>query len=140
METPASPSAVTPPEASPRPAEIGQRIGPYDLMEPLGEGGFGTVFVAEQSQPIQRRVALKLIKAGMDTKAVIARFESERQALALMEHPNIARVLDAGSTPEGRPFFAMELVRGVSITRHCETHRLSVADRLDLFLQVCGAI
>lgn len=140
METPASPSSVTPPQPSSNPSEIGQRIGPYELVETLGEGGFGTVFVAEQSHPIQRRVALKLIKAGMDTKAVVARFESERQALALMEHPNIARVLDAGSTPGGRPFFAMELVQGVSITRYCEAHRLSVADRLNLFLQVCGAI
>jgi serine/threonine protein kinase/tetratricopeptide (TPR) repeat protein len=140
METPTNPSLVTAPQASPNPSEIGQRIGRYELVEILGEGGFGTVFVAEQTQPLQRRVALKVIKAGMDTKAVVARFESERQALALMDHPNIARVLDAGSTPEGRPFFAMELVRGVSITRYCEAHRLSVGNRLDLFLHVCSAI
>src|SRR5688572_32259662 len=96
-----------------KPEEAGERIGNYKLLEQIGEGGFGMVWVAEQEKPMRRRVALKIIKLGMDTRAVIARFEQERQALAMMDHPNIARVLDAGTTSSGRPYFAMELVRGI---------------------------
>jgi serine/threonine protein kinase len=103
-----------------QPAEqVGAVIGPYKLMEQIGQGGFGLVFVADQEKPVRRRVALKVIKPGMDTREVIARFEAERQALALMDHPNIARVLDAGATDSGRPYFVMELVRGVPITDYC---------------------
>ena len=115
-------------------------IGPYRLVGELGEGGFGLVFVAEQSEPIRRRVALKVIKAGMDTRAVVARFETERQALAMMDHPNIARVLDAGTTANGRPYFVMELVSGLPITDHCQTCGLPLEERLGLFVQVCNAI
>src|SRR4029078_5340985 len=103
----------------------------------IGEGGFGTVFMAEQTAPVQRKVALKIIKAGMDTRQVIARFEAERQALAMMDHPNIARVFDAGVTDSGRPYFVMELVKGVSITKYCDDQRLSPKARLELFIQVC---
>ncbi|MCC6359283.1 MAG: tetratricopeptide repeat protein [Phycisphaerales bacterium] len=120
--------------------QIGQAIGPYRLLEKIGEGGFGTVYVAEQDEPIRRRVALKIVKLGMDTRQVIARFEAERQALAMMDHPNIARVLDAGATPAGRPYFAMELVRGEPITKFCDEHRLTIRQRLDLFLDVCNAV
>jgi WD40 repeat protein/serine/threonine protein kinase/tetratricopeptide (TPR) repeat protein len=116
------------------------RIGPYLLREQIGEGGMGLVFVADQEAPVKRRVALKVVKPGMDTKQVLARFEAERQALALMDHPNIARVLDAGATEAGRPYFVMELVRGVPITDYCDQHRLTVRQRLDLFLPVCRAI
>jgi WD40 repeat protein/serine/threonine protein kinase len=116
------------------------RIGPYKLLQPLGEGGMGTVFMAEQEQPIRRRVALKIIKPGMDSAQVIARFEAERQALALMDHPNIARVLDAGTTEAGRPYFVMDLVRGVPITEYCDQNRLAPAQRLELFMPVCQAI
>jgi eukaryotic-like serine/threonine-protein kinase len=98
----------------------GAKIGPYKLLQKIGEGGFGVVWMAEQQEPIKRRVALKIIKVGMDTEEVIARFEAERQALALMEHPNIAHVFDAGATDAGRPFFVMELVRGIAITRYCD--------------------
>jgi WD40 repeat protein/serine/threonine protein kinase len=118
----------------------GDRIGRYKLLEKIGEGGYGTVYMAEQAEPIRRRVALKVIKLGMDTKQVIARFEAERQALALMDHPNIAKVLDAGATDTGRPFFVMELVRGTRITDYCDQHSLSAKERLDLFIQVCHAI
>jgi serine/threonine protein kinase/tetratricopeptide (TPR) repeat protein len=118
----------------------GTAVGPYHLVEQVGEGGMGVVFVAEQSEPVRRRVALKVIKPGMDTREVVARFEAERQALALMDHPNIARVLDAGATPEGRPYFVMELVRGVRITDYCDLNRLTVRDRLGLFLQVSAAV
>lgn len=117
-----------------------QRIGPYKLLQQIGEGGFGTVWMAEQTHPVQRRVALKIIKAGMDTKEVIARFEQERQALALMDHPNIARVLDAGATETGRPFFVMELVRGVPMTRFCDEHLLTPDARITLFIKVCRAV
>jgi eukaryotic-like serine/threonine-protein kinase len=120
--------------------EIGVVIDRYKLMEKIGEGGFGVVYVAEQREPVKRRVALKIIKLGMDTKQVIARFEAERQALALMDHPNIARVLDAGATETGRPYFVMELVRGTRITDYCDENNLSTAQRLDLFRQVCHAI
>jgi eukaryotic-like serine/threonine-protein kinase len=106
----------------------------------VGEGGFGAVYVAEQQEPVRRLVALKTIKLGMDTRQVVARFEAERQTLALMEHPNIAKVLEAGATEAGRPYFVMELVRGVPITRYCNEHQLSTAERLALFIQVCHAI
>jgi serine/threonine protein kinase len=118
----------------------GTMIGRYKILEPIGEGGFGTVFMAEQTTPVQRRVALKIIKAGMDTKQVIARFEAERQALALMDHPNIAKVFDAGVTDTGRPYFVMELVKGTPITKYCDEHRLQPSARLELFIQVCQAV
>jgi WD40 repeat protein/serine/threonine protein kinase len=119
---------------------VGQTLGRYKLMERLGEGGCGVVYVAEQTQPVRRRVALKVIKLGMDTKAVVARFEAERQALAMMDHPNIAKVLDAGTTETGRPYFVMELVRGIRITEYCDQNQLSTKERLDLFIKVCQAI
>jgi serine/threonine protein kinase len=118
----------------------GDRIGRYKLLEQIGEGGCGIVYMAEQEEPVRRRVALKVIKLGMDTKQVITRFEAERQALALMDHPNIARVLDAGATDTGRPFFVMELVRGIKITDYCDENNLSTNERLELFIQVCQAI
>src|SRR5438309_6782303 len=118
----------------------GDRICRYKLLEQIGEGGCGVVYVAEQEEPVRRRVALKVIKLGMDTKSVIARFEAERQALALMDHPNIARVLDAGATETGRPYFVMELVRGIKITEYCDQNKLSTDERLKLFVQVCHAI
>ena len=127
--------------ASPGPVDReGTRIGRYKLLQKIGEGGCGVVWMAEQEEPVRRRVALKVIKLGMDTKNVIARFEAERQALALMDHPNIARVLDAGATDAGRPFFVMELVPGVPITKYCDQHNLSTAARLGLFTQVCQAV
>jgi len=119
---------------------IGESVGPYRLLELIGEGGFGAVYRAEQDAPVRRIVALKIIKLGMDTRQVIARFEAERQALALMEHPNIARVFDAGSTATGRPYFAMELVKGIPITEHCDQHRLSTRERLALAAEVCRAV
>ncbi len=115
-------------------------IGPYRLLDVLGEGGMGVVYAAEQRQPIFRRVALKVIKVGMDTNEVLARFEAERQALALLDHPNVAKVLDAGATAEGRPYFAMELVRGLPITRYCDEGRLSVNERAELVVQACAAL
>lgn len=115
-------------------------IDRYKLLEPIGEGGFGTVYLAEQTTPVRRKVALKVIKPGMDTKEVIARFEAERQALALMDHPNIARVVDAGTTPQGHPYFAMELVRGRPIAEHCDDARLTPHERLRLFSDVCHAV
>jgi ankyrin repeat protein len=118
----------------------GTRIGRYKLLEPIGEGGFGVVWMAEQEEPVRRRVALKIIKLGMDTREVVARFEAERQALAMMEHANIASVFDGGATETGRPFFVMELVRGVPITEYCDANKLSTAQRLDLFIQVCQAV
>jgi tetratricopeptide (TPR) repeat protein len=118
----------------------GTVIGPYKLLEQLGEGGMGTVWMAQQTEPVKRLVALKLIKAGMDSRQVIARFEAERQALALMDHPNIAKVLDAGTTPTGRPYFVMELVKGVPLTHYCDEHRLTPRQRLELFIPVCQAI
>src|SRR4051812_33592691 len=146
---------------------VGQTLGRYKLLERIGEGGCGVVYVAEQTEPVRRRVALKVIKLGMDTKQVVARFEAERQALAMMDHPNIAKVLDAGMTlgapasrrqlgeagkkfeedagqtpalPAGRPYFVMELVRGIKITDYCDQAQLSTRDRLDLFIKVCQAI
>jgi eukaryotic-like serine/threonine-protein kinase len=118
----------------------GTSIGPYKLLQKLGEGGCGTVYMAEQEKPVRRRVALKVIKLGMDTKNVIARFEAERQALAMMDHPNIAHVFEAGATEMGRPYFVMELVRGVKVTNYCDENRLNVRQRLELFIQICGAI
>ena len=118
----------------------GTVIGPYKLMEQIGEGGMGLVFVAEQQQPVRRKVALKVIKPGMDTRAVVARFEAERQALALMDHPNIAQVHDGGVTLSGRPYFVMELVKGLPITQFCDDHRLATRERLELFLDVCAAV
>ena len=123
------------PEESP-----GSRIGRYKLVEKVGEGGMGVVYVAEQEHPVRRRVAIKVIKLGMDTREVVARFEAERQALAMMDHPNIARVLDAGATDAGRPYFVMELVRGVSITEYCDAEKLSTRRRLELFVPVCRAV
>ncbi len=120
--------------------QIGQSIGPYKLLQQIGEGGCGVVFMAEQTAPVRRRVALKVIKLGMDTRQVVARFEAERQALAMMDHPCIARVLDAGSTDSGRPYFVMELVRGLPITRYADENNLSTEERLRLFSQVCLAI
>jgi serine/threonine protein kinase len=119
---------------------VGQRVGRYKILERVGEGGCGVVYVAEQTEPVRRRVALKVIKLGMDTKQVVARFEAERQALAMMDHPNIAKVLDAGTTELGRPYFVMELVRGIRITDYCDQANLSTKDRLDLFIRVCQAI
>ena len=118
----------------------GTCIGPYKLVQMIGEGGMGSVYIAEQEKPVRRRVALKIIKAGMDTDQVVARFEAERQALALMDHPSIARVFDAGTTDTGRPFFVMELVNGVPITDYCDRGRLSTEQRLALFMPVCQAI
>ena len=141
----------TVPEAIPGPRAIssakgpvseqpGHQIGHYKLLQQIGEGGCGVVYMAEQAEPVRRRVALKVIKLGMDTKQVVARFEAERQALALMDHPNIAKVFDAGATDTGRPFFVMELVRGIKIIDYCDQHELSTSERLDLFIQVCHAI
>ena len=127
-------------EDTPEDEAVGQTLGRYKLMERLGEGGCGVVYVAEQTEPVRRRVALKVIKLGMDTKQVVARFEAERQALAMMDHPNIAKVLDAGTTDVGRPFFVMELVRGIKITDYCDQANLSTKERLDLFIKVCQAI
>ncbi len=118
----------------------GQAIGRYKLLQAIGEGGFGVVWMAEQEQPVRRRVALKIIKLGMDTRQDLARFEAERQALAMMDHPSIAKVFDAGATRTGRPYFVMELVKGVPITDYCNRHSLSFSERLKLFMQVCGAV
>src|SRR2546427_71944 len=124
-----------PPEEQP-----GARIGHYKLREKLGEGGCGVVYVAEQEEPVRRRVALKVVKLGMDTRQVVARFEAERQALAMMDHPNIAKVLDAGTTENGRPYFVMELVRGIRITDYCDQNHLDTIERLELFIRVCNAV
>lgn len=121
-------------------AVIGGEIGPYKLLSVLGEGGFGIVYLAEQKHPVKRKVALKIIKPGMDSKQVIARFEAERQALALLEHPNIAKVFRAGSTEAGRPYFAMEYIKGMPITEYCDHNKMSIKERLKLFIQVCEAI
>jgi serine/threonine protein kinase len=129
-------SPLSPPGEEP----IGTKIGRYKLLEKIGEGGCGVVYMAEQEEPVRRRVALKIIKLGMETKSVIARFEAERQALAMMDHPNIARVFDAGATDRGPPYFIMELVRGVKITEYCDKNRLNTQQRLDLFVQSCHAI
>src|SRR5689334_22814450 len=115
-------------------------FGPYRLLQRVGQGGMGEVWLAEQTVPVRRQVAIKIIKAGMDTAQVVARFDAERQALALMSHPAIAQVFDAGATPEGRPFFAMEYVPGEPITTYCNRHRLTTRDRIDLFLEVCEGV
>jgi hypothetical protein len=128
------------PESDFQVERTGAMIGRYKLLEKIGEGGFGVVFMAEQQEPVQRKVALKIIKAGMDTKEVIARFETERQAIALMDHPNIARALDAGATEAGRPYFVMELVRGIPITEYCDRGHLPTHERLQLFIKVCQAV
>jgi non-specific serine/threonine protein kinase/serine/threonine-protein kinase len=126
--------------ASLTPSSETDRIGNYRILEQVGAGGMGEVYRAEQSEPIRRTVALKIIKRGMDTKEVITRFEAERQALALMDHPSIARVFDAGSTPRGRPYFAMEYVKGIPITTYCDEHKLSMRARLELFIQLCEGV
>ena len=128
------------PDQPPLTESPGTVIGRYKLLEKVGEGGMAVVYMAEQTEPIRRKVALKIIKLGMDTRQVIARFEAERQALALMDHPNIAKVLDAGATETGRPYFVMELVQGISITEYCDKNNLSTKDRLALFVQVCNAV
>ncbi|HVJ81354.1 MAG TPA: serine/threonine-protein kinase, partial [Planctomycetia bacterium] len=132
--SPASTRAAAPDE---RPGAV---IGPYKLLEQIGEGGFGVVFLAEQSVPVRRKVALKILKAGMDTRQVVARFEAERQALAIMDHPNIARVFDGGATDSGRPYFVMEYVKGVPLTEFCDRHHLDPSRRLELFVVVCQAV
>jgi serine/threonine protein kinase len=134
---PPSPLAIVGEPARERPGAL---IGPYKLLEQIGEGGMGLVFVAEQQQPVRRKVALKLIKPGMDSQQVIARFEAERQALAMMDHPNIAKVHDGGATAEGRPYFIMELVKGTPITDYCDRNRLDMHQRLELFRDVCQAV
>jgi serine/threonine protein kinase/formylglycine-generating enzyme required for sulfatase activity len=136
-EWPAQLAATIGDSVTERPGTV---IGPYKLLQQIGEGGMGTVFMAEQAYPVQREVALKITKPGMDSRQVIARFEAERQALALMDHPNIAKVLDAGTTEGGRPYFVMELVKGVPITRYCDEHHLTPRERLELFVPVCQAI
>jgi serine/threonine protein kinase len=150
LESPAAGAQDSPPAVGPTAApapvpgspieKAGDHIGRYKLLQQIGEGGCGVVYMAEQEEPVRRRVALKVIKLGMDTKQVIARFEAERQALALMEHPNIAKVFDAGATETGRPFFVMELVRGIKITDYCDENNLSTEERLKLFTQVCQAV
>ena len=120
--------------------QAGTQIGPYRLLQEVGEGGMGVVYMAEQTEPVERRVALKIIKPGMDTRAVVARFEAERQALAMMDHPNIAKVLDAGTTETGRPYFVMELVKGVPITQYCDQKQLTPRERMQLFVPICQAV
>jgi len=139
LQVPALDAKVTLDE-SPLTEKPGTRIGRYKLLQLIGEGGFGVVYMAEQEEPIRRRVALKIIKLGMDTKQVIARFEAERQALALMDHPNIAHIFDAGTTETARPYFAMEYVKGLSITKYCDERKLNIEQRLRLFEQVCEAV
>ncbi len=140
LEAPAVARTIDMPAAASIAEAPGSVIGPYKLLQQLGEGGMGVVYMAEQAAPVRRKVALKIIKAGMDTREVIARFEAERQALALMDHPNIARVFEAGATQTGRPFFVMELVRGVPITDYCDQNNLPVHERLELFVTVCHAV
>ncbi len=134
LEPPGSPPPESPPDVA------GTRVGAYRILQRIGEGGFGVVYMAEQESPVRRKVALKIIKAGMDTRQVIARFEAERQALALMDHPNIARVFDGGETDSGRPFFAMELVKGIPLNEFCDRNKLSTRERLELFINVCYAV
>src|SRR5262249_4675588 len=143
----ADPAVFRRPDASPyRAGEVapsvgpGTVIGPYKLLQEIAEGGMGVVYLAEQARPVRRQVALKVLKPGLDTRQVLARFEAERQALALMDHPNIARIFDGGETASGRPYFIMELVQGVPITRFCDERRLTPRERLELFLPVCQAV
>lgn len=136
---PATPATLSPPTDGPA-RSAPERVGPYRILSTLGEGGFGIVLLAEQTEPVRRRVALKLIKPGMDTAEVVARFEAERQALAVMDHPGVAKVYDGGVTPEGRPYFAMEYVHGLPITQHCDRRRLGLRQRIELFIQVCQAV
>ena len=119
---------------------LGSMIGPYKVMEQIGEGGFGLVYVADQQSPIRRRVALKIIKPGMESREVLTRFDAERQAIALMDHPNIARVFDAGVTESAQPYFVMELVRGVPLTEYCDGNQLDISERLQLFVDICNAV
>src|SRR5439155_11414736 len=145
LEQPAGEAAATGPsqeaaEPASSPEAPGVLIGPYKLLQPIGEGGMGTVWMAQQTAPVKRLVAVKLIKAGMDSGQVVARFEAERQALALMDHANIARVLEAGTSGAGRPYFVMDLVKGVPITRYCDEHHLTPRQRLELFIPVCHAV
>ena len=140
LEKPAAEKMQTTADSTSPDEKVGTVIGRYKLLERLGEGGFGVVWAAEQREPVKRRVALKIIKLGMDTKQVVGRFEAERQALALMDHPNIAKVLDAGATDGGRPYFVMELVRGIPITAYCEQEKTSARDRIELFIKVCHAL
>ncbi len=128
------------PDTPPGSPDQPEHIGPYKILETLAEGGMGVIYLAEQREPVRRQVALKVIKPGMDTKQVVARFESERQALAVMDHANIAKVFDGGVSETGRPYFAMELVRGVPITEYCDMHKLPVRKRLDVFIPVCCAV
>jgi len=136
LQSPAMAATVN----QPMDEQPGSMIGPYKIREKIGEGGFGVVYVAEQEQPVRRKVALKVIKPGMDSREVVARFEAERQALALMDHPHIAKIFDAGTAKSGRPYFVMELVRGVLITDYCDAHKLPPNKRLELFIQVCHAV
>jgi non-specific serine/threonine protein kinase/serine/threonine-protein kinase len=140
LDSPATGAFLSNPPVADAPGSPGTVIGPYKLLQPLDEGGMGEVWVADQERPVKRRVALKLIKPGMDSAQVLRRFEAERQALALMDHTNIAKVLDAGTSEQGRPYFVMELVKGVPITKYCDELHLSVRERLDLFVPVCQAI
>jgi serine/threonine protein kinase len=137
---PSSPDTPAGADRAPSVEKAGDRIGRYRLLQQIGEGGMGVVYLAEQSEPVRRTVAFKIIKVGMDTREVVARFEAERQALALMDHPHIAKVLDAGATDSGRPFFVMELVRGVPITEYCDKNCLTPHQRLGLFVKVCQAV
>jgi serine/threonine protein kinase len=132
--------AAAPPTGPQSAEHTGDWVGPYKLLQWLGEGGMGAVYLAEQTEPVRRKVAVKVIKPGMDSALVLARFEAERQALALMDHPNIAKVLDAGTTDTGRPYFVMDLVKGVPLTRFCDENRLTPGERLELFIPVCQAV
>ena len=134
------PEDGAPPESGTLEEEVGSMVGNYCIGEKIGEGGFGVVYLAEQEKPVKRRVALKILKVGMDTKSIISRFETERQLLAQLDHSNIAKVLEAGATDTGRPFFVMELVEGLPITHYCDQKRLSGRERLELFMQVGNAV
>ena len=139
-DNPESPAAASDLARGSEEEQPGAQIGHYKILQKIGEGGCGAVYMAEQEKPMRRLVALKVIKLGMDTRAVIARFDAERQALAMMDHPNIAKVLDAGATHTGRPYFVMELVRGTRITDYCDQNQLDTRHRLELFIQICHAI
>ena len=140
MESPPSGVEGRPAIDQPLTEQPGDTIGHYNLLQQIGEGGMGVIYMAEQSEPVQRRVALKIIKPGMDTRQVIARFEAERQALAMMDHPNISKVFDAGTTDAGRPYFVMELVKGIPITQYCDEQNLTPRERLELFVPICQAV